>query len=77
MMLTERVMDVKPWRRRKNAGKSTTVNCTALGQQVAILEGQVEEWKNTCAEFADQHDVDEKQIAELKLSFKRRCKRRI
>jgi hypothetical protein len=46
----------------KTAAKSTTVNCTALGQQVAILEGQVDEWKNTCAEFADQHDVDERLV---------------
>jgi chromosome segregation ATPase len=70
-VLTERVMDVEAAAAQdKNAVKEYQVNCTALGQQVALLEGQVEEWKSSCADFSDQHDMDEQKIADLTLSSK-------
>jgi hypothetical protein len=71
-VLTERVMDGEAAAAAEhNSLLEYQANCTAAGQELAVLHAKVDEWQRSCAEFADQHDADVDALQELKVTLKK------
>lgn len=71
-VLTERVMDVESLAAtERNQMLEYQANCTELGLQVAVLEGEVEEWRQKCTEYVEKQEEDHRHIADLKKALKK------
>lgn len=66
-VLTERVMQVEAESAEdRNLLAEYSANCTMLGQTIATLQEDLEDWQKRCKEFSDRHEEDQEKLAELK-----------
>ena len=72
-VLTERVMDAEAKAAfERNESLEYRANCTELGRTIALLQNELEEWKNRCATLQEQHERDEERVKELEETLKER-----
>jgi len=70
-VLTERVMDVEAQAAEdRNLLATYEANCTALGQTIAALQNEVEDWQKRCSEFTERHEADQETLKDLKKQIK-------
>lgn len=71
-VLTERIIEVEAAAASdRTAILEYQANCTEMGKQIAVLEGEVEEWRNRCSDYVAQHETDEAKIAKLQKDLKK------
>lgn len=72
-VLTERVMDAEAQTAsEQNALLEYQANCTELGHALAVLQDEIKEWENKCANLTARHLSDEAKLTEMMAQVKAR-----
>lgn len=72
-MLTERVMETEAAAAsERNELMELRANCTEMGRAIAVLQDEVEEWKNRCTTLHEQRDQDKERFKEVQETLKAR-----
>lgn len=72
-VLTERVMDAEATAAfERNELLEYRANCTELGRTIALMQNELEEWKNRCATLQEQHERDEERVKDIQEILKER-----
>ena len=72
-VLTERVMDTEAdLATARNLALEYQANCTEMGRSLELVQEDMDEWKELCANLSTIHDADEDQIAELQQTLRER-----